>query len=305
MCQRALMWLRCRWRFPGYRGGVDPTGASRRCWFAGLTTLDVIHRAHRRPGANEKITAGAQHVAAGGPAANAAVAAAALGGQALLITALGHGAPAQIARADLHAHGVDLLDAATDHELSVSAVLVLEATGERSVVSPDAGTPTLGEIRLANQPAPAAVLLDGHHPDLQRAVLSAAGGARIVLDAGRWREVFTELIPRADVVACSADFRPPGATGAFEDDLLARGARAVVVTDGAGDVRWVDGTGRGAVPVPTVPARDTLGAGDAFHGALTLSLAGGADLPEAVAEAVRVASIRVQWPGPRAYLSKL
>lgn len=41
--------------------------------FVGLSTLDVIHRIDKRPGRNEKVTALAQFVAAGGPAANAAV----------------------------------------------------------------------------------------------------------------------------------------------------------------------------------------------------------------------------------------
>src|SRR5699024_7964423 len=105
----------------------------------GLTTMDVLHRADRRPGANEKITAVRQDVAAGGPAANAAVTFAVLGGRARLLTALGRGGPALVARADLTGHGVEIHDAADDdYPLAVSAVLVDDATGERSVVSADA-----------------------------------------------------------------------------------------------------------------------------------------------------------------------
>ena len=57
--------------------------------------------------------------------------------------------------------------------------------------------------------------------------------------------------------------------------------------------------------MPTVEVRDTLGAGDAFHGALVVALAQGADLETAVEEAVRVASIRVQRVGPRSWLEDL
>ncbi|MDT5198079.1 MAG: hypothetical protein QOH20_4833 [Mycobacterium sp.] len=56
--------------------------------FVGLATLDVIHRIAKAPDANQKITSTAQFVAAGGPAANAAVTFAGLGGAAILVTAL-------------------------------------------------------------------------------------------------------------------------------------------------------------------------------------------------------------------------
>ena len=51
--------------------------------FVGLATLDVIHRIAKAPAVNQKVTSTAQFVAAGGPAANAAVTFAALGGDAI------------------------------------------------------------------------------------------------------------------------------------------------------------------------------------------------------------------------------
>lgn len=55
--------------------------------FAGLATLDIVSHVDRAPGPDEKVTATWQLVAAGGPALNAAVTFAALGGHALLLTA--------------------------------------------------------------------------------------------------------------------------------------------------------------------------------------------------------------------------
>ncbi|QGH70800.1 carbohydrate kinase family protein [Pseudactinotalea sp. HY158] len=273
------------------------------CWFAGLTTVDLVHRADRPPAPNEKITALRQDLAAGGPAANAAVVAAAMGRSPLLITAIGAGPVGALARHDLEANGVRLLDAGPRHEMSVSAVLVDDATGERSVVSTDAGSTHTVAPDLDAEPTPRVVLLDGHHPDLQRDVLARARecGATVVLDAGRRRPIFAELIPHADVVACSADFRT--ATGdSGPDALLALGARGVVITAGAGPVTWVDARGSGRVEVPRVAVRDTLGAGDAFHGALVAALTLGAELEAAVRTAVEVASLRVREVGPRTYL---
>lgn len=276
------------------------------CWFAGLTTLDVIHRSAVRPGPNQKITAVRQDVSAGGPAANAAVTAARLGARALLISGMGSGPVGAAARGDLERHGVEIHDTAEGQAipLAVSAVLVDDATGDRSVVSPDA---TLGDgldVTLAHLdalPRPDVVLLDGHHPDLARSVLAYADALEprplIVLDAGRWRPVFADLMETADVTARSADFRAPS-------DVA--GSRATVATHGAGPVTWRDKDGRhGSTAVPSVDVRDTLGAGDAFHGALAVALARGAGLEAAVEEAVRVASLRVQYIGPRSWLENL
>jgi sugar/nucleoside kinase (ribokinase family) len=276
------------------------------CWFAGLTTLDVIHRSAVRPGPNQKVTAVRQDVAAGGPAANAAVTAATLGARAVLISALGSGPVGSAARGDLEHHDVEIYDTAEgrDIPLAVSAVMVDDATGDRSVVSPDAtlaGGFDVTSVDLDTLPRPDVVLLDGHHPDLARSVLAYANAMDprplVVLDAGRWRPVFADLMASADITARSADFRPPA-------DVAH--SPATVATHGAGPVTWCDDDGRqGTTDVPTVDVRDTLGAGDAFHGALVVALAQGADLEAAVEEAVRVASFRVQHVGPRSWLENL
>jgi sugar/nucleoside kinase (ribokinase family) len=284
------------------------------CGCGGLTTLDVVHGATPRPGRDEKITAPRQAGAAGGPAANAAVTAAAMGVDTVLVSALGASPVATAARADLEAHGVRVHDVVPDTEdfpLAVSAALVDDGTGERSVVSADAAladAPAPGPAALAALPAPDVVLFDGHHPAVVHAVLAFLAGADprplVVLDAGRWRPVFADLLPAADVAALSAVFAVPGhdapAAGA-----LAHGASAVVVTHGPEPVEWFDDGSSGTVDVPATDARDTLGAGDAFHGALAAALARGAGLPDACATAAATASTRVAHVGPRAWLAEL
>ena len=278
------------------------------CWFAGLATLDVIHRA-TRPERHEKVTAHPQKVAPVGPAANADETAEAIGARSVLVTALGTSAVGTAARADLERHGVEVHDVVhADHSLAVSAVLVDDDTGERSVVSADGAlTQVQGpppEV-LAALPVPDVVLLDGHHPEIARTVLAHVRTLRprphVVLDAGRWRPVFAELLPAADVVACSAAFRVPTGSEAWYQGLTA----ATVVTRGSAPVQWCSGGSRGVLEVPRVRVVDTLGAGDAFHGALAVAVARGLALPGACAEAVRVASLRVQHAGPRAWLAHL
>lgn len=279
-------------------------------WFAGLCTLDVVHHVEHVPERNTKVTARQQFFAAGGPATNAAVTASRIGVKSTLITAIGAEPQAEIVREDLKRYGVMPVDVSTKHDLSVSSVIV-DRTGDRTVVSADAGAPELGPLNLSELPTPSAVLLDGHHPTIQTLVCERARelNAQVILDAGRWRTVFDSLIPNADVVACSADFSPPWMESSNPEQLAlairGQGARAVVITNGARPVYWQDSDSHGYVKVPHVPVVDTLGAGDVFHGALTSKLAQGFDLPTAVESSIRVASTRVQWLGPRLFLKKL
>lgn len=282
--------------------------------FVGLTTLDVIHRADHAPEPNEKITASWQACAAGGPAANAAVVYAALGGHARLITAIGRSPVAAIIRDDLQRHGVEVVDvdAGNDAEPAISAVLVNDRTGDRAVVSPDAGASRIGapaalQALLAGADT---VLVDGHHPQLALAAAQAAAGLDlpVVLDAGRWKPVMDALLPSAGVVICSADFRTPDAADSDQTahDLVARGVSAVAVTRGADPVLWWENGDTGEVPVGRISVRDTLGAGDVFHGAFCWyrsTLAGAFD--EQLAAAARVAALRCSHVGPREWLAEL
>ncbi|MGS0684812.1 PfkB family carbohydrate kinase [Nakamurella sp. GG22] len=292
--------------------------------FVGLCTLDVVHRVDRVAGVNEKVTAHRQDIAAGGPAANAAVTFAALGGRALLITSLGSDPLARLIGDELGASGVRVFDVTPDgtDAPAVSAIAVSESTGARSVTSIDATARTVHppEDLQGLLDGAAVVLLDGHHPALARAALRAAGrlGIPVVVDAGRWKPVMADLLPPAAHVVCSADFRWPGSATAQDSALAIRsaavappapptdGGQVVAVTRGAQPVLWWQGDASGQVPVPAVRAVDTLGAGDAFHGAYAhLVTDRTLTTPERLAGAAQVAALRVSVVGPRAWLPLL
>src|SRR4051794_37715520 len=229
----------------------------------GLATVDLVQRVDRLPGADEKAEALAADVAAGGPATNAAITAAALGATVTLVTAVGAHPLGGLIRADADAYGVTLLDATPLARTPppVSAVTVLDATGQRTIVSRNA--------RGAEAPAPPGltevlagadvVLVDGPHPALARA--AAAGGRPLLLDAGSWRPVFADLLPFADVVACSAAFRPPGVAD-VRDALRAAGVRRGAITRGPEPVSWWSGDETRELAVPPVVAVGTAEAGD-------------------------------------------
>lgn len=283
--------------------------------FVGLATLDVINRVASLPGANEKVTALHQSVAAGGPATNAAVTFAALGGDAVLLTALGTSVIARSITAELESVGVAVVDIAPmlDAVPSVSSVMVTDATGDRAVVGGDAAGMHLSpppEETLSPLIASAdVVLIDGHHPSLAAAVarLARLAGTPVVIDAGRWKPVMGELISSTTEVVASADFRLPGARTADDTarELAESGVPTVVTTAGPQPVRWRAGSESGEVPTPSVRAVDTVGAGDVFHGAYAFALASGVTLVDRIRFASGAASTRCAHAGPRSWLSAL
>ncbi len=266
--------------------------------FVGLATVDVISRVAESPPRNGKATAIRQDVSGGGPALNAAAVFAALGGRAVLAAPVGDSALGRLVRDDLDDCGVELIDLAPPgFAPPVSSVTVHAPTGDRQVISfdgsgyPDAVPPIhAGGVDV--------LLLDGHGPAAARSAIRSAVAARVptVLDAGRWRPVFADLLPLAGHAVCSADFRPPDGVPT---------PPVFVVTDGAGPIRYRDGGAEGTVDVPAVPVLDTLGAGDVLHGAYAFAIARG----EAVADALRFAaghaSAKCRYPGVRAWLQTL
>ncbi|HEX5404011.1 MAG TPA: PfkB family carbohydrate kinase [Pseudonocardiaceae bacterium] len=285
----------------------------------GLCTVDVVQRVTELPSPGAKVQSTSVELVAGGPAANASVTVAALGGRAQLVTVLGTHPMATLARDDLTAHGVLVRDTRPDRTEppAVSAVAVREHDGERVVVSHNAaGVPT---GPLPDWPAllagVGALLVDGHHPELAVAAARAARGRRIpvVLDAGSDKPVLSTLLPLVDVCACSAAFRL-GRAGARATERAVHdmGVPVMLRTAGNGPVRWsAMAAGRqvsGTVRPPAVAAKDTLGAGDVWHGALAHGVATlghvptAADLPGLVGLANHVAATRVATVGARAWL---
>jgi sugar/nucleoside kinase (ribokinase family) len=108
-------------------------------WCSDTIRHSQTYRVERLPRVNEKIVAEEQLIAAGGPAANAAVTFAHLGGSASLLTAIGAGIPAEVAEvaaAELASHGIDMHDAAPGQPniLPVSSIIVTAGTGDRAVI---------------------------------------------------------------------------------------------------------------------------------------------------------------------------
>jgi sugar/nucleoside kinase (ribokinase family) len=278
----------------------------------GLVTLDVVQTLDAIPHRDQKVVADGLDVRFGGPAANAAATAVALGVPTRLVTAIGVGPVADLVRAGLRDAGVEVLDLAdgTPATPPVSTVLVTRATGERAVVSVNGtGSPDLAAAARAALGAgvldgATALLVDGHHLGAAVPVAAAArdAGVPVALDGGSWKPGLGDLLAHVDHAVLSADFRLPGADG---DVLAAVAARwpvaSVARSAGGGALRYRERDGVEArVEVAAVPPGevvDTLGAGDVLHGALAAELARGADIAAALRTGTRWATESVRHPG--------
>lgn len=276
----------------------------------GLATLDVVQVVDRLPRADEKVVARRLDVTFGGPAANAAATAAALGVRTRLVTALGSGPVADLVRDGLVAAGVEVVDllAGRPGAPAVSTVLVTAGTGQRAVVSVNATG--VGALEAPGPDAldgATALLVDGHHLEVGLALATAAHhrGVPVLLDGGSWKPGLERLLAVVDHAVLSADFALPDRPAEPEDllDLVAAlGPRNVARSAGAGPVLVRTSSAAGGVSwsridPPEAEVVDTLGAGDVLHGATAASLADGAGIVAALTEGVRRASESVRWPG--------
>jgi len=292
--------------------------------FIGLSTLDVVHRVKTLPASNMKATATRQDIAAGGPALNAAVTFAALGGEATLVSYIGDSAAAQVAKEDLHSCRVNLVDLAPPaFTLPVSSVVVEDLSGNRQIVSTDATTAT--DRPAVDVPDHALrdmlddcdiALFDGHHHSVALPIaehLAARTATPMILDAGRWKPGMRQLIPLMSDVVCSADFRL-GTQYNKDDllqDLLRMGVRMAAVTNGAAPVRWATDTATGTVAAEKTEVVDSLAAGDVFHGAYAFARSAGCRVPDDglvpahLSFATHIAALKCAHLGTRSWLTQL
>jgi sugar/nucleoside kinase (ribokinase family) len=288
----------------------DVKSRSPRGLFVGLSTIDLAYVVDDIPGRNSKISASSQALAAGGPAANAAVTFAFLGGASSLVTAIGEHPLAAVIRTDLARFHVRVQDFAGHANVApaVSSILVLP-NGDRTIVSANANvSPNLdAKVEASWVDGASLVLVDGHHMSVCAAIAAHARSRDldVVLDAGSWKEGMAALLHNVSIALCSNDFRPPGCSS--ESDVIAllreKGIKRGAITRGANPILYFEGPSLAELPVEPVMAKDTTGAGDIFHGAFCYRLAQpGSTLADALRFAAGVATFSTQFVGTRSWM---
>ncbi len=274
---------------------------------AGITTLDFIYAVDVMPSEPLKYRSNRMVTSGGGLAGNAATACARLGASVKLVARLGDDPWAEPMIAELTADGVDcsLVRRCAGYRSPVSAVIV-DSKGERLVVSySDPAIPSDTDWVPDNLARNAdAFYAETRWIEAALHLLPQARDAGIpsVLDADR-RPTRPEVLELASHVGFSA---PALREWTGIDDLpaaLAHASRGIanvfLVTDGANGAWYREGGTVVHVPAFAVTSVDTLGAGDTWHGALAVALAGRQPLGEAVRFANAAAALKCTEFGGR------
>lgn len=284
---------------------------------AGLTM-----RVPRIPLGGETLSGGVFASGHGGKGSNQAVAAARLGAEVSLLSAVGGDTFGDDARRLWADERVDASRVKTVGSATMVGVILVDGDGEnRIVIAPgalddlapsdvDAFACTIAEADLVvvslEIPVPVAMaaLRTGHELGV-RTLLNPAPAAALPDDVWRWISVVTPNESEARALT-GRDPHDDVDTDELIDDLRAKTAATIVLTLGAGGAVADDGAHRTHVaPVAAPAVVDTTGAGDAFTGALAVALVRDDELGAAVrfaaaagAFAVGVAEVIPALPRP-------
>lgn len=266
----------------------------------GISTLDYVFQVDAMPKRAEKYRSHRMASVGGGIAANASVAVARQGGRSHLITRLGDDSVGRAILDELAGEGVDvsLSRRFPGHRSPLSCILV-DKDGERMIISySDSDLPeTTGWLPEKLPAGVDAVLGDTRWEAGSRHMLTLArqAGAFAVLDADR-KPQDDSLLGACTHAALSAQacLEITGERDAAQGvaALRQRYDNWLAVTDGARGVYWTDGGIIRHTPAFKVDAVDTLGAGDAWHGAFALGMAEGMGEARAVSYACAVAALK-------------
>jgi len=274
----------------------------------GYACMDINFNAPHHPASDEKVRALSMHSCGGGPASNAAVAIARLGGRAAFAGYLGNDAFGEAHLHELVEAGIETDGVSRGEAATPVAVVTIKPDGDRSIIDyrvPSALAPE-DAISLSEHPAHV-LLVDGHQPLLSIKLVNEARNLGIpsVLDAGSVHDGTMLLYNKVDYLITSEKFARQFSD---EDDprtalaALDGAAPFIAVTWGADGVYWQDEEGQHHMPAFDIEAVDTTGAGDAFHGAFALGLAQGMELRANLRRSCATAALTCLKAGARSAL---
>lgn len=243
----------------------------------GHASYDLIFTVDYHPASDEKIFANDFLACGGGPAANAAVQIAQVGGSSAFAGYLGNDLYGEKHLQEFLEYGVNSsLIVRGDLPTPLSTILV-KPDGKRSLINYKGQTKPLPEnaIDFAHV-KPKVILFDGHEPHISLPLAEYARNANIptVLDAGSLNPSTQTLLSKVDYAVCSEKFALQLA-GNIEAALqqISNLAPVAIITLGEHGLIWKRGNEEGKLAALDIDAIDTTGAGDAFHGAFAYGVA--------------------------------
>ena len=272
---------------------------------AGVIALDEVFRVEEFPRPDGKVQANGFFVVTGGCAANAAVAIARLGGRALVAGPMGgpKGKDAngdRVLRALKREHVYCTFCQRIPGLATALSTIFMNTHGDRTIVTYcderiAATTPTDADAAVAVADV---LLADNCFPDFVQPICAAARRRRlpVVLD-GDHRTVENDPLFRlaTHVIFSSQCLRETTGTADLAEGLkhiVCNTNAFIAVSNGPKDILYLEGDAVRRLPVFSITAVDTIGAGDAFHGGFALALAEGQSEVEAMHLGAAVAGIK-------------
>ena len=276
----------------------------------GSINVDMVVNADRLPVPGETVLGGRFALHDGGKGANQAVAAARAGARVSIIGAVGADANGERALAALEADHVNVSRVRrVDGEATGVAFIAVGPRGENQIVVAPGANGTL-ELDAADRTliAEADALLTSLEIPMATVIdalrAAHASGVPAILNPAPAHALPAEVLALGPILAPNEHelvvaIGNDQTEGAL-DELAARHAGPIVVTQGAAGALLADGDRRehfvGLTPEVIV---DTTGAGDTFCGVLAASLAESRSLDEAIVRANAAAALSVTGAGAR------
>jgi len=279
---------------------------------AGSTNTDLVARLPRLPKRGETLIATSYMQAGGGKGANQAVAARRMGAQVNFIGAVGPDANGAATRDFMRSEGIDTTHLyEKDVHSGVALIFVEEGTGENMIAVASGANYALApeDIRKAESTIASADLLLVQmelRPEatLEAVTIAHRHGKPVIYNPAPAPspEVFKQLLPFLSYLTPNTHELEIISGGRKKSsaikELLDAGVKGVFVTLGAkGAALHTPGTKELKIDAFPVKAVDTVGAGDAFNGALAVLIAEGKSLPDALRGAVAAGAIAVTKQG--------
>ena len=277
----------------------------------GSVVIDLAVQTPRLPARGETLLADNFKIGPGGKGANAAVAVQRAGAAAVLLGCIGDDDFGRMEMAALQAEGVDVSAVTIHPEASTGVgIAMIDADGENTILGVLGANDSLNPDDVTHALTLHRETLDGilvnfevPEPAVAAAVqLGVDYGVPVIVDAGparpyapkTWRDC-TILTPNEQETETLVGYPVPDDATAERAarELLGMGPNAVVLHRGAHGALLLTSDDTIHIPSFSVNVVDTTGAGDAFSGALSVAVAEGLPLVDAIRRANAAGALTV------------
>jgi ribokinase len=283
----------------------------------GSFNADLVSYVTRMPNRGETVTGNRFITGPGGKGSNQAVAAARLGAQVTFIARVGQDTLSEIGLGLWREEGIDTRFITRDPSASTGVASIFVDEDGHNVIVVTLGAN--GELRPAHVDdaesaiAEADALLTQLESPLETVAyalkVAKRHGVRTILNPAPAQPLDESVLQYVDILTPNEHelslTTGEHTTEAATQKALQAGVDTLIVTFGKRGAGFATNQGTGGlIPAYEVDAVDTVGAGDAFNGALAVALAEGKAVEDAIAFANAAAAVSVTRPGAAASMGR-